>query len=380
MSHKPRNRTYGEGTITRRKDGRWQASIQIDGQRRSAYRKTEKEARAALFELRQQATQARAVQAEQGRRTLAQLIDAWLESAPGIRPTTAAVYWKFLRLYAFPTLGGERLERITPDRLQRLYASLTPAVADKIHRVLHRAFAVAVLWRWLAENPCDRVLRPSYKPAVKTMWSGAEIQTFAAALPEHWLGPLFVLLMATGLRLGEALALRWEDVGLGGVAITVAGTLHYNGGAPVIGEPKTASGRRTVMLPPLATAALQAQRLLQDGWRASAETWADTPFVFTGKTGKPLPHRTPEAALRRLCERLELPRITPHGLRHLHASLLIAEGVPITAVSARLGHANPGITMSLYAHALPGQDRLAAEAIGKVLVSNVVTGPNVGMR
>jgi integrase len=76
----------------------------------------------------------------------------------------------------------------------------------------------------------------------------------------------------------------------------------------------------------------------------------------------------PEAALRRLCDRLGLPAMTPHGLRHLHASLLIDEGVPITAVSARLGHANPQITMRLYAHALPGQDRMAAEAIDRALI------------
>ena len=101
---------------------------------------------------------------------------------------------------------------------------------------------------------------------------------------------------------------------------------------------------------------------------AAGDSWADTPFIFTGKTGKPLHRCVPEAALRRLCDRLSLPRITPHGLRHLHASLLIAEGVPITAVSARLGHANPQITLKIYAHALPGQDRMAAEAIGRALV------------
>lgn len=368
MCHKPHNRTYGEGSITRRKDGRWQASIQVEGKRRTAYCKTEKEARAALFELRKQAAQVRAVQAEHGRRTLAQLVDAWLAGAPGIRPTTAAVYRKFLTLYAYPTLGAERLERITPDRLQRLYASLTPAVADKIHRILHRAFAVAVLWRWLAENPCDRALRPSYRAKERALWSEAQAQAFISALEGYWLGPLFVLLLSTGLRLGEALALRWEDAGLG-VAVTVQGTLQHLQGQPVINAPKTASGRRTLMLPPVAISALQRQKQQQAGWRAAAEAWADTPFVFSGKTGQPLPHRTPEAALRALCQRLGLPVITPHGLRHLHASLLIAQGVPVTAVSARLGHANPQITLSLYAHALPGQDRQAAEAIGRALAN-----------
>jgi integrase len=71
--------------------------------------------------------------------------------------------------------------------------------------------------------------------------------------------------------------------------------------------------------------------------------------------------------LRRLCVRLNLPAVTPHGLRHLHASLLLHEGLPVTAVSARMGHANPQITLRLYAHALPGQDAQAAEAMNRAL-------------
>jgi integrase len=366
MSHKPHKRSNGEGNVTRRKDGRWQASLRVGNTRKTAYAKTEKEARAALFELRQQAAKAREAQAEPGRHTLAELAEAWLSSAPGLRSTTRASYRDFLTRYAFPTLGKERLERITPDRLQRLYASLKPSVAEKLHRILHRAFAVAVLWRWLTDNPCDRALRPAYRPKERQLWSGEQAQAFLCELESHWLGPLFTILLTTGLRLGEALALRWEDVGLG-VALSVRGTLHHTDGQPVINEPKTASGRRTVLLPPVAIAALKRQRAQQEDWRSAADTWADTSFVFTGKTGQPLHRCTPEAALRRLCVRLNLPAVTPHGLRHLHASLLLHEGLPVTAVSARMGHANPQITLRLYAHALPGQDAQAAEAINRAL-------------
>jgi integrase len=89
--------------------------------------------------------------------------------------------------------------------------------------------------------------------------------------------------------------------------------------------------------------------------------------VFTGPRGGPLAATTVEAAQRRECDRLGLRRVSPHGLRHLHASLLLAEGLPIPAVSARMGHANSAITMSVYAHVIDQGDTAATEAIGRAL-------------
>lgn len=364
----PRNTKQTAGKVTRRSDGRYMGTLQINGVRRSVYGKSEKEVRAALKALQQQVAQSGRL-ADPGSRTLADLTEAWLTSAPGLKETTKASYRNFLTLYAFPAFGDDQLDRITPDRVQRLYASLKPSVAEKLHRILHRAFAVAVMWRWLDDNPCNRVMRPAYRPAERQLWSNAEAQAFVSGIDGHWLGPLYLLIMATGLRLGEALALGWDDVGLG-VAVSVNGTLQHLNGETFVGEPKTANAKRTVLLPSLAVAALQRQKTQQDGWRdVSHDDWPVEPLVFTGETGKPLHRCVPEAALRRLCARLNLPPVTPHGLRHLHASLLIDEGVPITAVSARLGHANPQITLRLYAHALPGQDKAAAEAIGRALAS-----------
>lgn len=358
----------GEGTVLQRRDGRWQASLQVNGTRRTVYAKSEREARTRLRELQRQADADGALPTP-GKRTVADLIDAWLTSAPNLKPSTIARYRWFWETYARAPLGGVRLEKVTPDRLQRLYAGLTPAVADRVHRILHRAFAVAVLWRWLASNPTDRVLKPAYKASRPDLWSRAELQTFLEGTADHWLQPLWLLLLGTGLRLGEALALTWADVGLG-VAVTVSGTLHRLDGVPIVTTPKTASSVRTVMVPPEVTAALRRQKAQQDAWR-EGDGWQDSGFVFTGKTGQPLRHSTVQHALKRECARLGLPAVTPHGLRHLHASLLLNEGLPVTAVSARLGHANPAITLKVYAHALAGQDAQAAQAIGRALAPAV---------
>ena len=369
-------RRHGEGTVYQRSDGRWQASIQIHGKRRSIYAKTEREARAKLRDLQKEADTVGGL-ADPGQRTVGDLFDTWLDSAPDLKPSTVSNYRCFLDTYVRPTLGDVRLDRVTPNHFQRLYTSLTPSVAVKVHRILHRAFAVAVMWRWLASNPCDHVLKPVYKAQQKTLWNHAELETFLESATDHWQHPLWVLLIGTGCRVGEALALGWNDVGQDGASVTITRTLHRIDGEWVLDSAKTDSSARTIVLPAVASAALQRQKQQQTAWKeAAGQEWEDWGLVFTGETGKPLFASTIQHALKRECERLGLPAVTPHSLRHLHASLLLDEGVPVTAVSARLGHSNPQVTMKIYAHALPGQDSHAAQAIGKVLERSAGNEPD----
>jgi integrase len=358
-------RSNGEGSITQRKDGRWQAGIRVNGTRRIVYGKTEREARTKLRELQRQIDTTGALP-NPGNRTVADLIGEWLASA-SVKPTTAAQYWMFFDTYVRATLGSTRLINVTPSMIQRLYGKLSPSVGAHVHAVLHRAFAVAVVWGWLPSNTCDRVLKPVHRAARKTLWTLAELDTFLDGTAGYWLNPLWVLLLGTGCRLGEALALHWDGVGLG-VALNVDGTLHRLDGDWVVNEPKTPSAVRTVLLPVAVTDVLHRQKVQQDAWQdAAGSNWQGDGFVFTGETGKPLFRSTVAHAMKRECARLDLPPVTPHGLRHLHASLLLHEGIPVTAVSARLGHANPQITLTTYAHALAGQDGQAAQAIGRVL-------------
>lgn len=363
-------RGNGEGSVTQRKDGRWQASIRLNGTRRTVYGKTEREARRKLREIQSQIDKA-GMLATPGQRTVDDLVDTWLSGASNLKPSTIAQYRFFFDTYARPVLGSARLANITPALVQRVYAGLKPSVADKVYRILHRAFAVAVRWGWLAANPASRALRPAYKSTRPAMWDQAELDIFLAGTMEHWLYPLWLLLIATGLRLGEALALRWDNVSPDRTALTIAGTLYYSGGGQwIINTPKTPSAARVVALPPMITAALAVQRARQDAQRERAGgAWQEHGLIFTGEIGRPLYHSTIQHALKRECARLGLPAVTPHSLRHLHASLLIDSGVPITAIAARLGHASPQITMRLYAHALSGQDVAAAEAIARVLAS-----------
>ena len=352
-----------------RSDGRWQASVQLEGKRHCVYARSEREARKKLAALLKQAAVCGSLP-DPGRRTVNDLVNEWLAAA-NLKPTTTAHARLMLDTYALPSIGHLRLSKLEPSHLQRLYGRLerqSPSVADKVHRLLHRAFAVAVLWRWLGENPADRVLRPAYHALRKDVWSASELAAFLAGTQDHWLQPLWVVAVATGCRIGELLALTWADVDLAGGSIAINKAGQHIAGQWAVSTPKTASGYREITMPPEGVAALRHQKAQQAAWRlAAGPEWTPSGLVFTGKTGRPLQRSTVEHALKRECMRLDLPPVTPHGLRHLHASLLLAQGLPVPAVSARLGHANPSITMSVYAHAIGKGDAAAAEAIGRVL-------------
>jgi len=125
---------------------------------------------------------------------------------------------------------------------------------------------------------------------------------------------------------------------------------------------------RTIALPQEAQQALRRQKRMQAQLRLKAgPAWEGTGLVFTGERGQPLCQSTVQHALRRECERLGLPPMTPHGLRHLHASLLLEAGLPVPQVAQRLGHATPQVTMSVYAHALNRSDREAAEVLQRAI-------------
>lgn len=360
-------RSPGEGSIYQRQDGTWVASLQVDGRRRAVYGSTRKEAADKLASLKGKGGPL----PDPGKRTLSDLLDAFIEaSAPNWKPRTLSHYQGVADTYIRPALGKVRLSRLSPDRLQLLYAALQSEgkhrTAQQVHALLHRAFRLAVLWRWVAENPADRVLRPAYKAQRREVWTSSELPAFLEGTQGHWLQPLWTLLVCTGCRLGEALALEWTDVAGNSIAITKTGQ-HIRGQWTVT-APKTKAGTRTISLPPEGVAALKRQRVQQLEWRLRAgPDWTDTGLVFCGRAGKPLHSSTVAHALKRECERLGLPPLSPHGLRHLHASLLLREGLPLPEVSRRLGHAHSGITASVYSHALAGDDRAATAAIGRAL-------------
>jgi len=362
-------RGNGEGTICRRKDGLYTAALMVDGRRKWVYGKTEREVRLKLLALQNLAARSGNLP-QPGKRTVSDLLDAWLEAvAPTLKPSTLESYRKVANAYILPLIGKVRLNRLTPDVVQRLITPLQQQgkarTATKVYTTLHRACRVAVLWGWLANNPCERILRPQYRVERREMWAKDDLQRFLEGAQGHPLYPLYLLLVATGMRLGEALALRWSDVDWAAGTVQVERSVQRIRGEWVFGSPKSKSSIRSVTLPSEVLATLKQHRLHQ--LKELGAGWSPEGLVFCNRAGEVLCQSVVQHNLQRLCERLGLPPLTPHGLRHLHASLLLSEGLPIPLVSRRLGHANAAVTMGIYAHCVSKRDDQAVQAISKAL-------------
>lgn len=365
----------GEGSVYQRSDGVWCAALQMEGKRRIIYGKSEREARAKLLSLQKEAGRSGTL-ANSGSKTVADLLDLWLSTAePTLKPRTAADYAARCNRHIRPVLGRVRLTKLSPERIQTLYSALMKRgltrEATYAHALLHRACHLGVLWGWLPFNPCDRVVRPRHQAQRKDLWSADELRRFLDGTEGRWLHPFWIVAATTGCRLSELAAIKWQDVDMVAGVVEIRRSLHRIGGKWVESTPKTRAGERTISLPSGAVAALKHQRAQQAEWRLkSGQLWQDNGLVFTNDHGSPLHQAYVQHTMQRECINQGLPKLTPHGLRHLSASLLLGSGIPVPAVAQRLGHASPNITMSIYAHALQHQDRMAADAMEDVLRSH----------
>lgn len=365
-------RSNHEGNIRKRSDGRWEASLMMAGKRQYVYGKTRQEVVIRLQQL-QGAAQRAGHLPNPGRRTVSDLLDAWLEvGATTLKPATLESYRNVCDTHIRPTIGTLHLSRLTPDVVQRLIAPLQKQdktrTAVKVYRALHRACELAVLWGWLPSNPCDRILRPTHQPERRDVWAQDELRRFLDGAQEHPLYPLYLLLIASGLRLGEALALQWSDLDFTTRRLTVQRSVRRIRGEWVFDLPKIRSGIRTLALPAEVVHELRRHKARQAEARLRLGAgWHRRELVFTNGTGDVLHPSVVEHNLHWLCRQIGVPKMTPHGLPHLHASLLLGEGLPIPDVSRRLGHATPGVTMSIYAHSLGAREDEVAHAIGRML-------------
>ncbi len=305
-----------------------------------------------------------------------------------------------------PRIGGLRLQAVKSADLSRLYRDLLEGggrdgrplsgrSVEYVHAVLRKAFADAVRTdQLLSSNPAERAKRPRkdiVQPVV--MWTAADLAAFLASTQGHRLHAFFWLAAATGARRGELVNLRWADVHLGDTDSGEAGSVRLRGSVSVINgvrvEGSTKGGReRVVSIDPATAAVLKAHRAAQDLERELAGgSWVDDhdkdiggPHVFRQELGAPLFPDTPTALMGQLLRqhndvvtadseggRRLLPVIRLYDLRHLHASLLLKAGVRVHVVAHRLGHADPSVTLRVYAHVLDDQASHAATVFAEVL-------------
>lgn len=379
----------GQRVACKRDHGSWSYVLDTgrgpDGKRRQEKRggfRTRDDAEAAL------AAAARAVadgqHAHDGGTTVGEWLDDWLADkvAAGLRPTTRRSYDQHVRDYLRPHLGHLRLRDLRPPHVAAMVRKLgadgpSPATVRRIVATLRSALTSAHRQQLVAYNAAANLELPTApRPRVRP-WEPADLGGFLDHAASDRLGPLFELLAATGLRRGEAVGLRWDDVDLDAGRLVVRQQLVQVGAGDeqpcpycprvhrgaAFGPPKTASGEaRRVDLDRHTVGVLLAQRLRQDTerepWR---DAYTDHGLVFCREDGDPLRLDAVSKRFRELAAEAGAPALTLHGLRHGAASLMLAAGVDVAIVSKRLGHSSIAITSDTYSHLLDGVGREAAE-------------------
>jgi integrase len=360
-------RGQGEGSIFQRKDGRWQATLDLGWRggkriRRSYYRKTRKAAHDAL----RQALRELEAGVAPGRRsdTVGAYLLGWLDSTT-VRPTTRRRYEQIVANQLIPHLGRIPLAKLTPTdveaMLHELAADLAPRSVHHVRAVLRTALTRAVRHGLLARNVSALSAAPAMPRREAQSLSTDQVRLLLEAIEGHPMRALIVLALATGLRSGELRGLQWSDIDWTTGTVTVRRSLQRVDGAFIALEPKTAASRRTLPLPTVALEALREHR------RWQTEAPIGSAYVFTQPNGQPLHPTTAWRALQLVLGIAALPAMPFHALRHTAASLLLAEGVHPRVVMELLGHSTIRLTMDTYSHVIPALERDAADRLNRLL-------------
>ncbi|MEI6806158.1 MAG: site-specific integrase [Myxococcaceae bacterium] len=358
-----------EGGLYQRADGVWCASLTIGGnsvgrrKRRVVYGKTKTEVQKKLLEL--QSSAANGTLTEPRRMKLAEYLKHWLEdiARPSIRASTYVRYDSLIRTHIIPLIGGAALTGLQPSILQNLYTNLekkgaSPRTREFVHAVMHKALKQALRLGYVQRNICDAVQKPRVPRKAMKCWSQEEANLFLSENSDDRFYALYVLALTTGLRQGELFGLKWEDVDFRGPSLAVRRTVIEISGILSTGEPKTAKGRRVVVLPEKVVIALKQhrERMLAEGHH--------TDWVFCDTKGGPLRKSNfRKNNFLRAVKRAKLPTIRFHDLRHTAATILLSQGVHPKVVQERLGHAQIAMTLDIYSHVLPSMQHEAAQKL-----------------
>jgi len=280
-----------------------------------------------------------------------------------------------LRSYILPVLGHRQLRSLQPADVEREYRrmaeqGLSGTTQLHCHRVLFMALKAAKRRRLLTYNPCEDIDATRKETAPVEPPTPEEVGRLIAAAADTRIDLLVRLLAYTGLRLGEALGLRWSDVELEAGVLHVRQTRKHGHAAPEYGQPKTERSRRSVSLIPELVSALREHRDRQLAFNLENGFFPTQDLVFTtvtrdGVTG--MSHDQVSRTWARVRERARVPRVRIHDLRHFFATTLIAAKVPLPDVSAILGHGKTSTTADIYAHVIPGRGREAMAEIERAL-------------
>lgn len=374
----PGRRGHGEGSIYQREDGRWCASVDLgyaDGKRKRkvVYGKTRKEVAEKLKVALRDQQQGLPIAVE--RQTVGHFLNRWMTDkiAPNRRPNTTAAYGNIVRLHIIPQIGHIQLAKLTPQDVEGLIRrvrekGLSPEMQRATRKVLRTALNQALKWGLVARNVASLTDAPTVERFPTHALPAHQAQTLLDAARGDRLEALYALALWLGLRRGEVLGLRWQDVNLEARTLRVEMAQQIAAGGKLeLVAPKTERSRRTLPLPAALVPILRAHHTRQLTERLQAgQCWQDHDLVFCTRHGTPISPRNLVRSFKALLKRAGLPDIRFHDLRHSCASLLASAGVPARVAMDILGHTNISTTMNIYTRVFDDAKRQAADVMDRL--------------
>lgn len=400
-------RGNGEGSVYERKDGRLVGAVVIDGHRRVLYGATKNEIRAKMRALQRAHEDGLPIAPGRGV-TLGAYLEQWIAvtlptrvRAGRLKPSTFDSYRDVVERHIVPAIGKEPLAKLTPakvrawisakqiepssrqpkplaDGLERPPVLLSSRTISYFHAVLRKALADAMRDELVGRNVAALVEPPVVRRAPVQPLTADEARKVLEAAANDRLRTLWLVMLAIGLRRGEALALRWDDLDLDAGTVTIARNLQRLRGDRNAetgrrkGElrevaPKTEASSATIALPASLATALREHVEVQQLERMVARVWVDPGLVFTTNVGTALEPRNVNRSWASLCDRAGVRHVRLHDLRHSAATFMFAAGVDLKLVQTTLRHSRLATTADIYAHVLDDVQHQAAERMDVML-------------
>lgn len=380
-----KRRANGEGSIRKRSDGRWEGRYTAGRDPetgRPVYKNVLGKTQAEVKEKLKRAIEENAELdfSKAGQYTVGQWMDVWFENCAKIkvRPSSHQTYRGYIDHHIKPYIGDIQLNKLTSLDLQRLYKKLlsggrverieaekqpkglSPKTVRNINQVISAALTFAKEQKLIISNPTEGCSLPKLEHKEMKTLTVDQLQSFLREAKESGVYEMYYIELATGLRRGELLGLKWEDIDLKQAVIRVRRQVARINGEIVEAPLKTKNSYRTISVGEDAVGILKQQK--EKG---------HSEYVFPSPTGGPISPDSVIQMLHRVLERAGLPKVRFHDLRHTFATLALQNGVDVKTVSGMLGHYSAGFTLDTYAHVTTQAQRQAANTMGGVLAQSI---------
>lgn len=305
---------------------------------------------------------------------LKDFMSTWLrDKAIQIRPGTMRSYKWLMESHIFPEFGQTSIDTIKAMDIQSFYTKLNDKGLSNqsiinTHRLLKQALEQAKNFGYINANPASLVKPPRQEYYEFSVWTPEHIKDFLnTARTDTRYFIFFLLAVSTGMRLGELLALRWDDLNLKYGNIWVRRTYSYTGKGYVLQSPKTKKGIRSISLSPTVIHELINHQKKQAVEKSTARDWVDNNLIICTANGTPVLQHNLRYTLQKIVSKSGVPVIRIHDLRHTHATLLLQQGIHPKVVQERLGHEDIDTTLNIYSHVLPSMQSEVAIKFESIL-------------